>query len=322
MKHLKRYEDFIINEFNNPFNLNGNYYFLRWTSSPENDVLRNFSGHLQCWVDTEEDAWEARNDEIENEDREFLHEPREDPVSGLWNYDPEWGISGYCFKDELSFNEAMSNIKEIAWHHKDINRQKLCLFIAKEMGDEEGYDGEDLLRNLTFIDYVNDTDSYKQVMTKISNKVNENFNEKEDVEKWMTGECIPFAVALTHIFPEYKIAVINDLKDDSDWEDDDDDELEIEEKPKYDYNFVHAFCYHPRNHKIIIDARGIRALDDLYQYYHDINPSVDWDIPNAQFLIDEYAGKEFHSEESFDYDEQEFEEAKEFIMSHKEQYSV
>ena len=45
--------------------------------------------------------------------------------------------------------------------------------------------------------------------------VNENINhfDEDDVEKWMGGECIPFAVALNEIFPQYQIAVLNDEYD-------------------------------------------------------------------------------------------------------------
>jgi len=69
----------------------------------------------------------------------------------------------------------------------------------------------------------------------------------------MTGECIPFCVALSELFPQYQIAVINDEYDD------------VDEDAEYNYNFVHAFCYHKNNDKIIIDARGIRKLSDLYE---------------------------------------------------------
>lgn len=140
-----------------------NYYFLRWTHSPEDDEKRNFSGHMQSWVNTEEEAWESRNDEIENENREFSHEPKKDPVSGMWNYDPEWGVSGYLFKDEESFNNAMENIKDISWYHRDDNKQELALFSASEIGGEHGYDGEELFRNINFIDYVDENTTYEQI---------------------------------------------------------------------------------------------------------------------------------------------------------------
>jgi hypothetical protein len=136
------------------------------------------------------------------------------------------------------------------------------------------------------------------------------FNLKDEIRQWMTGECIPFAVALNEIFPEYKLAVLKDVFED------------IDEDEEYNFNFVHAFCYHPKNHEIIIDAVGISKLDDLYDYFYDINPLIDWDIPDTKFLIDNYSGKEFASEESFDYDIDEYKKAKEFIKNNIKKYKV
>jgi len=143
----------------------------------------------------------------------------------------------------------------------------------------------------------------------IQKYLKENIDEN-NVEQWLQGECIPFAVALNEIFPEYRLAVINDEFE------------EVDEDSEYNFNFVHVFCYHPKNHKIIIDALGVRKLSDLYGYYHDINPSIDWDIPNAQYLIDNFAGKEFASEETYPYDPSEYEQAKQFIQKHINHYKI
>lgn len=146
---------------------------------------------------------------------------------------------------------------------------------------------------------------FKQFLNESANKINE-----DDVEQWLRGECIPFAVALNELFPEYQIAVMNDEMED------------VDEDAEYNFNFVHAFCYHPKNHNIIIDALGVRKLADLYDDYHDINPIIDWDIPNAEYLIDNFAGKEFASEESFDYDISEYEQAKVFIENNINSFKV
>lgn len=142
---------------------NNNYYFLRWTSSQKDDIKRNFSGHMRTWVDTEKEAWEKRNLEIKQDGRHFEFEPKYDPTSGMWNYDPEWGISGYYFKDKDSFDEAMEKIKDIEWYHKDINQQDLALFSAKEMGESIGYDGEELFRGLTFIKFIDTNTPYNEI---------------------------------------------------------------------------------------------------------------------------------------------------------------
>jgi len=142
--------------------------------------------------------------------------------------------------------------------------------------------------------------------------ISENINniDEDNVDQWMRGECIPFCVALNDIFPEYQIAVINDEFD------------EVDEDSEYNFNFVHAFCYHPKNHNIIIDAMGVRKLKDLYEDFYDINPVIDWDIPNSKYLIDNFAGKEFASEDSFEYDISEYELAKYFIRKNINNYTI
>ncbi len=154
---ILKYKQFIKEGFNNT---DPPYYFLRWTSSPEDDKIRNFSGHLQCWVDSEEECYNAREREG---DRHYDSEPKMDPVSGMWNYDPEWGISGYYFNDEKSFNDAMENIKDISWFHKEDNNQDLCLLQAKEIQSNSGYDGEDLFRDIDFISYIDENTTYDQI---------------------------------------------------------------------------------------------------------------------------------------------------------------
>jgi hypothetical protein len=152
----------------------------------------------------------------------------------------------------------------------------------------------------------------KVIKTTIREFLNENVNDfdEDDVEKWISGECIPFTVALNEIFPQYQIAVLND-------------EYNIEDEDiEYNFNFVHAFCYDPKNYNIIIDAKGIRKLRDLYDDFYDINPVIDWDIPNSKFLIDNFTGKEFYSEESYDYDVSEYQEAKEWIKNHINSYQI
>ena len=139
------------------------------------------------------------------------------------------------------------------------------------------------------------------------------FNEYSsdiDIERWMSGECIPFCVALCDVFPDYSIGVLNNEYDD------------VDEDAEYNYDFVHAFCYVDGNYKIIVDARGVRSLNDLYDEFHDINPIIDWDIKSTKQLIDEYSGKTFASEESFEYDVEEYELAKEFILSNKSNFTI
>lgn len=137
-------------------------------------------------------------------------------------------------------------------------------------------------------------------------KLNESI-KYDDVEQWMSGDCIPFVVALCEVFPHYHIGVLNN---------------EYESDDEYNFDFVHAFCYPPNNYNIIIDALGIRKLKKLYDYFYDINPVIDWDIYTPQQLIDTYAGKEFYREESYDYDHSEYLAAKEHILKNKIYYKI
>jgi len=143
----------------------------------------------------------------------------------------------------------------------------------------------------------------------IKEEYNKIINE-DDIEQWMSGDCIPFAVALNEIFPEYEFAVLND-------------EYEVDdEEIEYNFNFVHVFCYHPKKQNTIIDAKGIRNLKDLYDDFYDINPVIDWDIPNSKFLIDNFSGKEFYSEESYEYDITEYNNAKVWIKNNINLYKI
>jgi len=137
-------------------------YFLRWSDDPSNDIERNFSGHLQTWVDTKEEAKERRKEEME-EGRTFNHHPKQDPFTGQWNYDPEWGISGYLFDDKKSFIEAIEEIKDIAYFHEDGRGQSLYLFSANEIGDEYGYDGENLFRDIKLLKCIDKNDNFKDI---------------------------------------------------------------------------------------------------------------------------------------------------------------
>jgi hypothetical protein len=141
----------------------------------------------------------------------------------------------------------------------------------------------------------------------------ENLTEEDEdtIEYYMTGTCIAFAVALKEIFPDYQMAVLLDEK-----------ELDEDEEVEYDFDFVHAFCYKDDKSNTIIDARGVRPQKELYEDFYDINPRIDWDIRSSKSLIDEYAGKEFYSEETYDYDVVDYQNAKKFIKKHINIYKI
>lgn len=138
-------------------------YFLRWTSSPEDDIRRNFSGHMQAWYNTKEEAYTDYN-EAKADGRYLESEPKEDPVSGMWNADPEWGLSGYGFNDEESFITGIREITDIAWHHEDYNSQKLYIFKSLNYQLGNGFDGEDVFKDTIKYWPINKNITFKDVL--------------------------------------------------------------------------------------------------------------------------------------------------------------
>lgn len=137
-------------------------FFLRWTSNPEGDAERGWSGYMQAWYDSEDEAWEAYQKRID--DGNILpSEPKEDSLSGMWNSEPEAGLSGYGFKDEASFQQAMKNIRDIAWYHQEDNNQNLWLFKGTEL-PEQGADGEDLFSDVEPIKEIYLDSTYQDVV--------------------------------------------------------------------------------------------------------------------------------------------------------------
>lgn len=145
-------------------------FFLRWTSDPDADVKRNFSGHMQAWYETKADAFQDYNSRIE--DGRFVpYPPREDKQTGMWNSEPEWGLSGYGFDSEGTFVKALSDIKDIAWHHKDALRQELFVFKSDLFKRGDGFDGEDVFKDATAYEHVGEEITYE--------KINEMFSEQQ-----------------------------------------------------------------------------------------------------------------------------------------------
>jgi hypothetical protein len=138
-------------------------YFLRWTNSAENDLVRNFSGHMQAWFDTKEEAV--------SDAKEHGGSVKYDPINMEWNSDAEWGLSAYGFSinDEKSFHEAVANIIDIKDFHHDLRSQDLYLFRSYNYELGQGFDGEDCFRDGEIISHIPDTITYekiKEIITK------------------------------------------------------------------------------------------------------------------------------------------------------------
>lgn len=148
-------------------NLNEVHYFLRWTSDVYDDMRRNFSGHMQAWYDTEEEAMNDYNERIAN-GYYVPYPPRKDITTGMWSSEPEWGLSGYEFHDEKTFNDAMSEINDIAWHHKELLNQDLCVFKSDNYILGDGFDGEDVFKDVKTAWYIEPNMSYNDVISIIN----------------------------------------------------------------------------------------------------------------------------------------------------------
>jgi len=145
-------------------------YFLRWTSDPDNDLKRNFSGHMQAWFDTEKEAM-ADYKERTSDGNYVPYTPKKDITTGMWNSEPEWGLSGYEFHDENTFNKAMSEINEIAWHHSENLQQDLIIFRSSNYKIGDGFDGEDVFKDADMFWYIEPNTNYNEVMSTILKKL-------------------------------------------------------------------------------------------------------------------------------------------------------
>jgi hypothetical protein len=86
-------------------------YFLRDTKDPEGDLKRGWSGHANAWFDNEADALVHQR---HTEPLGSRFAPRQCPISGKWNADPEVGLSAFAFADERGFERAMAKMNEYA----------------------------------------------------------------------------------------------------------------------------------------------------------------------------------------------------------------
>lgn len=155
---VKNFKQFVNENINKPHT-----YFLRWTSDAGSDIKRNFSGHMQAWFNTEKEAMDDYNERIAD-DKYVPYPPQKDITTGMWNSEPEWGLSGYEFHDEKNFNNAMSEINNIAWHHNDNLQQDLVVFRSSNYKIGDGFDGEDVFRDADMYWYIEPNMNYNDIV--------------------------------------------------------------------------------------------------------------------------------------------------------------
>ena len=168
MKDLKQFIKTTIREFLNE-NVNKPYsYFFFFLNDAGADVRRNFSGHMQAWFDTEKEAMDDYNERI-SDGKYIPYPPKKDITNGMWNSEPEWGLSGYGFRDEETFNNSMEEINDIAWHHSENLQQDLIVFRSSNFILGDGFDGEDVFRDADKYWYIEPDMNYNDVMNIIKN---------------------------------------------------------------------------------------------------------------------------------------------------------
>ena len=131
-------------------------------------------------------------------------------------------------------------------------------------------------------------------------KLSEILFEGDDVGIYCTGLCGEFAVALSEMFG-YELKMISQVNHDP-----------FEEE---DYTtFVHAFCKHPTDNSLGIDAVGIRPIDEMME---DVYVSGDGKLvvePTTRVGLDELGMEGL--------DDGVVTDAKRYIAAHRARYEV
>lgn len=136
--------------------------FIRDTKDPEGDVKRNFSCYSGSWVDSEEEALNMQHESS------ALTSPKQDPKTGLWCYDPEFGLSGYCVLDENNYEKAIHSLYS---SHGYVGG-KLAVFASSNYYLGGGADGEDVFSDANFLGWVDDSLGFEEFKKLASNKIN------------------------------------------------------------------------------------------------------------------------------------------------------
>jgi hypothetical protein len=129
-------------------------YFLRNTTTPLEDLQRNFSG--LDWVKTYEETVYL------HKKMKSLYPPRFDEINQMWCVDPEYGLSGFAFDDFNSFQEAKRKVINYGF--------EVAIFQSSDFFIEGGLDGEDVFRDAILIGYTNDIEplNYNEICDMIT----------------------------------------------------------------------------------------------------------------------------------------------------------
>ena len=117
-------------------------YFLRNTTTPLKDVRRNFSGHQ--WVKNIEDV------EYFQKKMNPLYPPKFDKENQIWCVDPEYGLSGFAFEDENTFQISKDRIINYGLN--------VAIFESNDFILDGGLDSEDVFRDAMFLGCIDNVE--------------------------------------------------------------------------------------------------------------------------------------------------------------------
>jgi hypothetical protein len=119
-------------------------FFLRDTADPEDDLRRGWSGSANHWFRSEADALAFRAAVPGGCGMGVLR----CLVSGMWNADPETGLSSYAFGDAGELLRAWRLIAQCC------SGEAVALFWSDDYDLGAGMDGEDCFRPGAFLGWV------------------------------------------------------------------------------------------------------------------------------------------------------------------------
>lgn len=125
------------------------------------------------------------------------------------------------------------------------------------------------------------------------------------IEYYMTGGCGIFAIALQHVFSDYKLGSYLD--------DENIEYYDADEEPIA--TVVHVFAHSGDK---VIDAKGVRTIKSMKDDFWDVEGRVDWNVDERE-IREEYSGDD---RPLYSVEDSEVEAAVDFIQQNRSKYEV
>ena len=133
-------------------------YFVRYTNSPLEDLEVGFSCNGGCLVKEFNKAVSCQKN------FGVVSTPKYDKYKKLWCYDPEIGLTGFGFDNEVEYEFAMRRMYDI------ICEESMGLFKSDDYDYHAGLNYEDVFRNGIFLGFINVDMSYEDIVKKYNIK--------------------------------------------------------------------------------------------------------------------------------------------------------